>query len=248
MTRNLKALGLALFAVFAMSAVAAQAASAANGMLTSDGPVTLTGTETGAAGANRITAFGTFFECPGSTGTGHKYDVTPHEFIPSGSTTFTLTPHIKQTNGAGEPNCVGTAGTSGTTDFQGCDYVVHAGETTGGVAGTYGGSLDVVCPTGKEINWTIWFSKAQHIAEPNNPKCVLHVPPQTGITGVHATDTGNGTIDLTGTLEGITATQTRNSILCPSGTHTATLAVDLDVSVTGHNEAGEPTGISLSHN
>jgi len=283
MTRNPRALGLALFAALAMSAVTAQAATAANGMLTSDGPVTLTGQEieeplpqkveeerteeekTGGKAAeeekaktekettekiptNRITAFGVIFACDGSTGTGHKYDVTPHEFISSGETTFTLTPHIKQTNAAGEPNCTGSLGISGTTDFHGCDYVVHTGETTGGVAGTYGGSLDIVCPTGEEIDWTIWLSKSAHKSEPTNPKCILHVPPQTGITGVHATDTGNGTIDLTGTLEGITATQTRNSILCPSGTHTNTLSVDLDLSVTGHNEAGGATGISLSHN
>jgi hypothetical protein len=44
---RLKTLGLALVAVFALSAVAASAASAQQGKLTSDGPVTLTITETG---------------------------------------------------------------------------------------------------------------------------------------------------------------------------------------------------------
>ncbi len=55
MIRNLKALGLTLAAVFAMSAIAASAASAQQGTLTSDGPVTLYGTETGPAGSNAIT-------------------------------------------------------------------------------------------------------------------------------------------------------------------------------------------------
>jgi len=253
MTRNFKVLGLALFALFAMSAIIAQVASAANGKLTSDGPVTLTGTETGIE-ANRLHAFGTFVECPGSTYTGHKYKVTPHEFIESGAETITLAPHYKQTTGTGAPNCKGPAGTSATVDFPtGCDYVAHLGETTGGVNGTYGVKFDVVCehPATEEIKVTVWLSEAAHTAEPTSPKCILRVPDNAHnkeLVGAHATDTGNGTVDLSGTVEGITVAQTRNSILCPSGTHTEIGQFDLDVSVTGHNKLGGATGISLSHN
>ena len=253
MIRNPKALGLALFAVFAMSAVAAQAASAANGILTSDGPVTLTGTETGTS-ANRMSFFGVFFECPGSVYTGHKYNVTPHEFITGSSETITLNPHYKQTTAGGAPNCIGTAGSSTTIDFpSGCDYVAHVGETTGGVAGTYGVTFDVNCanPSTESITVTTWLSEARHTANPTAPDCVLHIPDNAhnhGLAGAHLTDTGNGTVDLTGTISGITATQTRNSLLCPSGTHTETASFSLDITITGHNEAGVTTGISLSHN
>ena len=67
MIRNLKALGLALVAVFAMSAMAASASSAS---VTSDGPFTLTGTETGGTETNYLEAFGLKTKCPGSTSKG----------------------------------------------------------------------------------------------------------------------------------------------------------------------------------
>lgn len=66
--RNLKALGLAAVAVLAFSAVAASAASAQQGKLTSDGPVTLTGEDTG---VNFFKAFGSEVRCPDSKYTGH---------------------------------------------------------------------------------------------------------------------------------------------------------------------------------
>lgn len=250
MTRNLKTLGVALVAVFAIGAVVASAASA-QGKLTSTGNVTLTGTETG-ENANRLTAFNAFVECPGSTYTGHKLAETPHKFITSGSTTATLTPKYKEA----EDNCRGSLNTSATIDMNGCDYVIHLGATTGGVNGTYGITFDVVCPAGKQITVTIWLSKAAHTSEPLAPKCILHVPGVAGgvnqnLAGAHATDTGNGTIDLTGTVKGITVTQTRNSILCPvkngNGTHDPEAEFHLDVNVTGKNEAGGATSISLSH-
>jgi len=254
MIRNLKALGLALAAVFALSAAAASVASAQQGTLTSDGPVTLTGTETGAS-ANRVTMFGAFAECPGSTGTGHKYTVesettaeekaklTHHVLIPSGATTYTLTPHLKQAN----ENCVLSLGWKATTDFNGCDYVTHIGQTTGGVAGTYGGTVDIVCPPGKEIDWTL-FTNAADLTS-GTVACVLHVKPQTGLTGAHGTDTGNGTIDITGTIHGIHITKTKpnnHTILCQNET-TATAEFHIDATVTGHNAAGASTPISLSH-
>jgi hypothetical protein len=245
MIRNLKVLGIALAAVFAMSAVAAAVASAQQGTLTSTGPVTLDATELG-ANANRLEAFGAFVECEGSTYVAHKFNVTPHGFIPSGSTTATLTPKYKETKGT-EPNCVGSLGTRATIDMNGCDYVIHLGETTGGVNGTYGVTFDVVCPTGKEITVTVWLSENAHTTEPTGAKCTLHVPPQTGLKGAHATDTGSGDITLTGPVTGITVKQTRHSILCPAGTHEAAAKFQLNVTVTGTNEAGGATSISLSH-
>jgi hypothetical protein len=244
MIRNLKALGLALVMVFTLSAVAASAASAQQGFLTSDGPVTLVAEETGVA-ANAFTAFGFRSECPGSTGTGHKYNVTPHTPIPSGATTFTLTSHLKQAN----HNCRVFPGNFPTTaDFNGCDYVTHIGETSGGGAGTYRGSTDLVCPEGQEITFTVFTTIAEETN--NKPFCILHIKPQTGLTGIHGTDTGNGFIDLTGTLEGIhmsktNATGISHLVLCPNQT-TTTGKLDGDGTVKGLNAAGEPTPISLS--
>ena len=250
MIRNLKLLGLALMAVFAMGAVLASAASA-QGKLTSDGLVTLSGTETGVE-QNRLTAFAAFVECPGSTYVGHAVN---GGLIPSGSTTATLTPNYKQTSTDGkDENCKGPFGWSATVDPNGCDFVVHLGATTGGVAGTYGVTFDVVCPGGNEITVTLWTSKADHTKEIGGglttpPFCILHVPAQTGLIGAHATSTGND-IDLTGTVEGITVKRTEQAehpspVLCKTET-TTTGKFDLDVTATGLNGAGGATGISLS--
>jgi hypothetical protein len=265
MTRNFKILGLALMAIFALGAVAASVASAqVQGKLTSTGPVTLTGTETGGAGANALTVFGGTLECPGSTYTGHlvtteaqttnaekkliehKNAGIGNNLIASGSTTATLTPHYKETNAEGKPNCNGPLGTKATVDMNGCDYVAHLGVTTGDQTKgpTYGATFDVICPSSKEI--TITFFSGAHTG---TPLCVIHIPEQLAkdmVSTVHATDTKNGTIDMLGTVEKITVTQTRNSILCPAGTESDEGILHLDVSTTGHNAEGKATTISLS--
>jgi len=244
MTRNLKALGRALAAALAIGAVAASGAVAQQGTLTSDGPVTQIATQTGGAGANTLSAFGLTIECPGSSYTGHKYNVTPNELIPNGATTATLFPHFNQAN----HNC--KAGSLPLTiELNGCDDVVHLGETTGGVAGTYGVTLDFVCPAGKEVAVTIWTNTTD---ETNNvePFCILRIPPQTGLKGLHVTDTGNGHVDFIGTIEGVKASRSKGSndapILCPTQETTAA-KISLDLTGKGLNAAGEPTAISLSH-
>lgn len=247
MIRNLKVLGLALVAVFALSAVAASVASAQQGTLTSDGKVTLKGEETGVE-QNFLESFGLKVQCPGSSYTGHEYNVTPHVLIPSGATTVTLTPHYKQTN----HNCNVTPGNfKATIDMNGCDYVAHIGETTGGVAGTYGVTFDVVCPANQSITVTVWTTSALETSEPNNPMCKLHVrgaPFNQGLKGAHITDTGVGDGTLTGTVEGINVqkTKTTHALLCPTA-ETNTGKFGLDVTVKGLNSVGEPTNISLSH-
>ena len=245
MIRNLKTLGLALMAVFALGAVSASAASA--GALTTDGPVTLKATETGEVTANRLTAFGAFIQCPESTYAGHAVG---GGFIPSGATTITLTPEYKQTTAGGAPNCIGPFGWSATVETNNCDYVVHVGAKTGSPADTYGGTIDVVCPAGKEITVRIWTSESDHTSKPTEPFCILHVPPQTGLKGADATDTTNGTIDVTGTVEGIRVLRTAQAadpspVLCATS-ETTTGKFDIDTTVTGKNEAGGATTISLS--
>jgi hypothetical protein len=244
MMRNLKTLGLALAVAFAISVVAAPAASAQQGFITSDGPMTLIAEETGEVGSNAVTAFGFRAECPGSTGTGHKYNVTPHTLIPSGETTFTLTPHLKQAN----HNCRVFSGNFPTTaDFNGCDYVTHIGITSGGT-GTYNGTTDIVCPVGQEITFTVFTNTTDETN--NKPFCVLHIKPQTGLAGVHGTDTGNGFIDLAGTIEGIHMSKTNATgighlVLCPNQT-TTTAKMDADGTIRAVNAKGEQTPISLS--
>lgn len=244
MTRNLKALGLTLVAMLALGAMTASAASAqTNGKLTSASPVVLVGTEQGAVSENRLTAFNLFVQCPDSTYTGYKHNVTPHEAIPSGVSTGTIVPDYLETV-AGTANCDATVG-SATIHMNGCDYVVHLGETTGGVNGTYGVTFDVVCPVGKEITVTVYSSHTH-----TEPFCIMHVPGnQNGLKGAHATDNGNGTVTLSGTVEGITVNKTTNGapLLCPNA-HTAVGKFDLNVLIKGFDKVGgTQKSISLSH-
>ena len=247
MFRNLKILGLALAALCAISGLAASAASAQQGELTSkqiEG-ATLVGSETGES--NSLKAFGLVVKCVGSTYTGHQYNATPHALIPNAATTFTVTPDYKQE----AHNCKTTPGNFATTiDMNGCDYVAHLGETTGGVSGTYGVTFDVVCPEGKEVAVTIWTNTTDETSKPNEPFCILRVKAQTGLKGAHATDTGNGFIDIQGTVTGIHVDKKNgvadtHTLLCPNATTSvAELAVDL--TFEGKSEAGDPTSLSIS--
>jgi len=245
MIRNLKALGLALVAVFALSAVAATAASA-QGKLTSDGPVTLKGGEI-VSGNDILKALGIEVKCPGSTVTAHAYNTTPHGLISSGATTLTVTPLYKQTDALGKINCK-AAGLPTTVDMNGCDYVVHIGATTG-VADTYSGTIDIVCPVGSEITLTVFTTEAD---DPSKPFCILHIKAQTGLTGATAVDTTKGSIELKGTVTGIHVTRTNVSktthlVLCPDGTTTATGSFIVQDLITGVNSLGNATTIGLTH-
>jgi hypothetical protein len=241
MTRNLKALGLVLVAVFALSAVVASAASAQNGTLTSTGPVTLIGTQTGEGSANEWTALGGTTQCLNAKYTGHKYNVTPHTFIPNDVSTFTLTPHFGVCTSK-----IGAASFPTTIDMNGCDFILHLEGTTPGVD-TYTVKTTIECPVGKHITETIFATAAKHTA--NEPFCHLTVTENAaGYLGLHATDTTNGKADISGKIEGITIHKemTPPNILCPKETtNTGTFA--LDIAIEGKNEAGSTTSISLSH-
>jgi len=234
MTRNLKALGLALVAVFATSAVVASAASAQNGVLTSDGPVTLTGVATPEGGSNVFTSETGTVECPNAFGTGHKYNTTPHELIPSGESTFTG-------NGAGGL-CTGPFGLPTTLDENGCDGVAHLGETVG--EDEYAVLNTAVCPPGKHPTITVFASQAKHLA--GEPFCTQTLTENSeGYTGLTITDNTDGTLRVTGTISGIEI-DSAGTFPCPNKTGVMA-EQDVDVTISGDNEIGEPTEIALSH-
>jgi hypothetical protein len=220
MTGNLKALGLDLIAVFAMSAMAASAASAAEGKFTSDGAMTLKGTETGAEGTNSLSMFGQTKRCPGSTYTGHKTSVTPHGLIPSGSTSVTFTPTYI--------NCIDQNGNPLTVDMNGCDYVLK--DATNVSAGTYSILVDIVCPAGQSIETTGGF-------------CTDKVGAQTNKAGFHLTNTGSGTsddIDLTGEIKTIKASACGGLLNTEAGIQKS------DVTIKGFTTGGVETGVTIS--
>lgn len=185
------------------------------------------------ANSNALTAFEGESDCPSATYTGHKASATPHEAIPSGSTSITVTPHYGTCDVSGLP---------ATFDMNGCDYVLDLQETTG-APDTYGVKTSIVCSGGNHVQWTA-FSSGTHSAE--SRFCTMTFTEKAGgYTGLHATDTTNGKIDITGAIEGITAHREGGGILCPKAT-TETAKLDIDITVEGKNKDGGTTSISLS--
>lgn len=217
MIRNLKTLGVALAAVFAFSAVAASGAMAqTQGHLTSSTGVdfTLTGTEI-AGGLNVFTGpLGINVKCPGSTYTGHKLTTTPHAFIASGETSTTITPKYVNCEEAGIPR---------TVDMNGCDYQIDDSTTTGG-AGTYGVTVDIICPVGKEIVIT-------------GGACTVNVKGQTDVTGFHVTNQTGGHIRLHGSA-------TVKASAC--GGLPVNVTQHQDVTITGHDTNKNKVNVSVS--
>lgn len=224
MKRNLKALGLAMMAAFAFSAFAASTASAQTlGQITSANgeDFTLTGEETGATFDNSLTAFGGTIHCPGTTYTGHTVGATPHQFLESGATEITVTPDYGE-------NCLNDEEDPITIDMRDCDYRFYDGTTTpvGNEEGTYGITFAVDCAESNGILRT-------------GGLCTVRVPPQEGLTGLHATNQPEGHIKVSGTIHNTTMTA------C-GFLHTGEAAQHLSVTVGGHNELEEPTAVEIS--
>jgi hypothetical protein len=249
MVRNLKVLGLGLVAVFALSAVMASAALAQNGLLTSTGPVTLTGTQTGPELGNSLTAFKRQVVCLNAKYTGHKVlteaqtkEGKTHERLPSGSSSMTITPHY----GLCETLASGLRFPT-TVDMNGCDFEFDLGATI--EANKYKIKATEECPPTQTIKVTVFGSAAKHTAPTPEPFCVIDITKETnrGETLV-ATDTLNGTIDVTGTIENIKAHEESptGSILCPKE-EDAKGVLHIDVNITGDNAENKATTISLSH-
>lgn len=225
-------MGFALAAILAIGALAASVASAQQGKLTSDGPVTLEGIETGEVVNNAYTTFGMGVECPGFSLTGHKYNVTPHEFISIGSTTLTITPHVKLGIcyiGIGSPQPT-------TWLMNGCDYVLHIGTTV--TADEYAVTTDLTCPPGKHVQLE------QFNEHPGGVRlCTYTIKPQNGIAGPRLiTNTAADDVNLAGTFKNI---HLERSGLCGSAT-TATGEWHVDMTFKGKSTIGATTGITVT--
>lgn len=225
MTRKLKVLGIAMVAVFAMSAVMASAASA--GAFTSTGPTVLKAVEKEAT----LTAFGLKVVCEPDYEVGIVGE-TPHKKgLPSGSTTFTITPVYTACN-----SFIGETKAPSTVTMNGCDFVLHIGALISGTK--YKGTADVVCPAGKEIEVHAYTSVAH-----SSTVCTVKIPAQAGLENGTVESTG-GVLKLAGPVKGIKATKT--GILCGGAGETTTGEQDLNATVTGTTEGGAATSVSLS--
>ncbi len=223
MIRNLKAMGLALVAVFALSAMAASAASAAS--IQADGPFTLKGTDEGEPGSgSNILIFkegeANGVECHNSHYHGEAVgggDLSP------GAETAKVTPTYEE--------CT-FAGLDATVTMNGCSYVLH-------LVGT-NVSSDLSCPKGQHPTVHIYISHAAHTGD--EPLCTIDITAnQTELEGATLTDEENGHVTLGGTIEGI---EGQKSGACGTASST-TGELRTAVTIEGLNESGEP-GTSLS--
>jgi hypothetical protein len=181
MTRKFKVLGLALVAVLSVAAVTASAASAESTKFTAAKyPTTLTGSAT----TKHVFEIGEFkVICSVVKTTGA---------LSGASETTTLTPVYEECEALGlkaevKPN--------------GCDYKFHAP-----LVGSEEGSVDVVCPEGKQM-------------EIIGATCTITITAQQELKHVQYINTFND-IDIHETLTSMHATIVRDSILCPLETST----------------------------
>jgi hypothetical protein len=207
MTRKLKAIGLALVAVFALSAVAASGASAssftsfntANSTMeggTFSGDQTTTHKFTAGTGVGAFTCATAHFSGSSATGTETELTVTPeysncHEELLG----VTYTIHIT---------------------MNGCDYKYHIAS---GTADDWEGTEDIKCPEGKVIDIKITKSGSEET------KCTIEIGPQTGLNRIkyHNNTAASPTdIEVTTETNNITSTTTGGPVGCgiANGVHT----------------------------
>jgi hypothetical protein len=175
MTRNLKALGLALAAAFAMSAVAASAAQAEEAHFTATSPtgaVTFHATnhpeETSEQEFN-VDSGETRCDTFTATGTAEATDPENPETITESSITLHDVTYKGMYFEGGE-ECE-AFGLESEIEFNGCEYDFHAGTIVN--PGTSEGTVDVVCPAGQQVEIVIAAGL-----------CTVDVPAQTGVNGI----------------------------------------------------------------
>jgi len=236
MREKLKIFGVVLLASFSACSVMISTAVASPG-LTSDGSVTLDGTE---KGFPRLTAFGTSLACQGSTLTGHSPGT--QEPLPSGAAFLTVTFDFKQ------EKCVVTEGSGNhkaTVTVNGCDLGVRIGSTFLGGGGRYEAPGEIVCPSGNDIAVDVYpFSGS----ELGGVVCTMTIKPQTGLTGAIGPWLENtfgepGKLTFGGTYEGIRISRSGAGCATEEG---PIGQLDLNWLLSGTNAAGASTAIELS--
>jgi hypothetical protein len=240
MTRNLKALGVALAAVFALGALMASSASAISpGKLTAPAPFTLTGTETGVPLDNSLTHAGSSIRCPGSTYHGGKINITPHQLSASPATEVTIIPTYK--------NCTDQEGHPMTIAMNGCDYRFHSLTSTATVH-TYSVKTDVVCPPGATIIVTV-FEIRHATGAHTNKLCEITIEHnEVNKTGLHITNTTGGTDDIgiKGTITGIKTITHGLCVFFSTPTRTDDV-LHIDATFKADNSVGTPINLTATH-
>lgn len=237
MIRNLKALGLALVAVFAMSAIAASAAQA--GHYTGGANPTILD---GSATTNQV--FETESELPLTCTTVAAGAGTE---IPGGTaTTITVNPVYT--------NCSSLVNNDTTVTMNGCDYTFTEPTTNGGNADLGTIPVDLHCPAGHKIEVHIYTSSSHATSF-----CTVTIFPWNEAEGEEATEQSVGTVSyenttsvspkvvhVTANISGLSYTE--HGALCPDGNtvlkHNGVYRGSITVS--GTSEAGASVNVEVS--
>jgi hypothetical protein len=209
MTRNLKALGLALIAVFAMSALVASAAQAEftfTGWETNESThvhTTFKSAQTGAfSDAFQVTSGKTALRCQSANGEGTS--------TTGDDATVTLAVIYSSNCSAAEIQ------NTATVEPTSCHFRFHV--TGKHTEHEYTGTADVFCTTpGDSIHVTIWTSTNHSGA----PTCEITIPEQNGINGITYTNITGGakkTIQVDINATNVTTNMTKGGILCGEST------------------------------
>jgi len=203
MTRNLKALGLALAAVFAMTAVLAAGAQAQSHVTVGASPAWLTGEQHSGNHRFSVENNGPVLEC--STA---KFDAT----VFNGDTEVTVVPTYTGCSAA-----IGAEVFPVTVTINDCEYIFNDGAKV--TSSTFTSNVDVECPDGGVIEVHIYKNVAH-----TDELCTLTVAPQTNKAGSefhNVAGVGSDPNDLTLTTN-VTVTTTRHgSLLCGKASNSA---------------------------
>lgn len=195
MTRNLKALGLALAAVFAMSAIVSSSASASTAFHFT-GPAGVTSVKAAQVGTDVFTTDSGKVSCLHAT-----Y---------AGSVTGPTAASIKVTPTYSECHIIVLFTFSVTIHTNGCEYVFKPVTKTAG--GVYEGTVDIECPVGKQIVVTA-------------PGCQITVGSQTGLKTVTFKEVGAGAtteVEVNANLTGIDYVEDNTGGFCENNGKTTT--------------------------
>lgn len=183
-------------------------------------PATLSATVTK---ATLLDAFGESFEC--------EHIEYQGELASGPSPNLSLTPKFK--------GCTTSSGRFTTPTFTNCPVQSTVGATI--AKHTFELVKHWICPEPEEkIHLDVYTNLEEDINNPNKPKCQYTVDSWTEETHL-TTNTPGGVVELLGTTQVVTVTQTRNDPSCPEGTHTSEGKVTntKPISVTAKNKSGK---------
>jgi hypothetical protein len=177
MTRNIKALGLAVVAVLALSAVAASGAQAAS-FMSSEAGATLNGTQTNT----------NIFEVSG----GRQITCTSVTFSGTASGTESAEQEVSPSYSGCHSSILGGEEIPATVTLNGCTFLFHA--TTTITASEISAHVHIICPAGHSIEVHVYANSTKH--NENKPLCTYSIPPADNLETVRISNGANNDLNI----------------------------------------------------